>query len=68
MPHGAELAFTGSDIKKETDQYGTVFSWIMETNPGAKTSKTLRYTLPIEDCQSVNTALTWMRQPGIRTK
>lgn len=65
-PKGSAL--TGSTIGIETVEKddSTVFTWLMETPVGASTSKTIRYTTPIADCQTFTGWLNWYRQPGLQ--
>lgn len=66
VPHGSTLAFTGADITLTQHDYADEYSFMLETNPWSVTSKTLRYTVDIPDCQNSETSLSWTRQPGIR--
>jgi hypothetical protein len=67
VPRSATLAFTGADITTTENDVAKVFSFMIETNPWSTTSKTLRYTVDIPNCESVaDTSVEWTRQPGIR--
>ncbi len=66
VPRSATLAFTGADITTTENENARVYSFMLETSPGATTSKTLRYTVDIPNCESVDTSISWARQPGLR--
>lgn len=66
VPRSATLAFTGADITLTENEDVKVYSFMLETNPGATTSKTLRYTVDVPNCDTTDASLSWTRQPGIR--
>jgi Protein of unknown function (DUF4012) len=67
VPLGAQIVGAGSDITVATNDHATVFSTLIETPVGAKTSKSWRYTLDIPSCESYTGSVEWTRQPGLRT-
>jgi hypothetical protein len=67
VPLGAQIVGAGSDITVESNEHATVFSMLIETPVGAKTSKSWRYTLDIPSCESYTGSVEWTRQPGLRT-
>lgn len=65
VPKSATLAFTGADITEMENDDARVFSFMIETPVGTTTSRTLRYSVDIPECNTVSTELDWTRQPGI---
>lgn len=61
VPPGAILSGSGAEISEEP--YATVFSFMMETPVGGKTTKTLSYTQEIPDCADYNEEVSVYRQP-----
>lgn len=66
VPRNSTLAFTGSDITTTENEHAKVFSFMLETPVWWSTSKTIRYTVDIPNCNTDSTSLSWTRQPGIR--
>lgn len=65
-PLGSELSLTWSDIKSEDSEHATVFSFLLETPPGSSTSKTIRYTTNVPNCQNYTGNIDWYVQPWLR--
>jgi hypothetical protein len=66
VPRSATLAFTGVDITTTENENARVYSFMLDTPVGGTTSKTLRYTVDIPQCESADTSVEWSRQPGLR--
>lgn len=66
VPKSATLGFTGADITTTENEDAKVYSFMLETPVWGSTSKTLRYTVDIPNCEAVDTSIEWTRQPGIR--
>lgn len=66
VPIGATLVGAGSDITVTTDDHATIFSTLIETPVGSKSSKSWKYTLDIPQCDSYTGSVEWTRQPGLR--
>lgn len=66
VPKSAILAFTGADITTAENEDAKVYSFMLETPVWGSTSKTIRYTVDIPNCESTDTSVGWTRQPGIR--
>jgi hypothetical protein len=67
VPRSATLGFTGADITTTENEDAKVYSFMLETPVWGSTSKTLRYTVDIPNCESVaDTSVEWTRQPGLR--
>lgn len=66
VPPDAELSLTGSDIGIERQRDVTIFSFSLETPPGGRSSKTLRYLTNIPNCENYTGDITWIQQPWLR--
>ncbi len=66
LPPSATLIGSGAQREAETDAY-KVFSFMMETDVGATTIKTLQYTVDIPNCASYTGELMVTQQPGLRS-
>lgn len=66
VPLSSTLAFTGADITTTENENARVYSFMLDTPVGGTTSKTLRYTVDIPQCESADMSVEWTRQPGLR--
>jgi hypothetical protein len=65
-PLGSTLAYSGSDITVSNNEFSTVFSFSIDTLPASTSSKTLRYRVDIQNCETKDTKLHFYKQPGLR--
>lgn len=65
-PLGSTLAYSGSDITVSNNEFSTVFSFSIDTLPASNSSKTLRYRVDIQNCETKDTKLHFYKQPGLR--
>ena len=65
-PPGSTLTGATVGINSTTTDTATEFSFFLDTDVGAESSKTLRYTVHIPECRDATSRVEWYRQPGIR--
>lgn len=64
VPLGAELMGSGAGVEIEQDVQ--VFSFMLDTDVGTRSTKTLQYRLPIPACHTYTGSVDIVRQPGLR--